>query len=96
MWDGVFNTDPQQTAFFDDFILEASVASLPGDFNSDGKVDGLDLLVWQRNTSVGSLADWKSNYGTGSLAAVAAVPEPMSGALLAFALAAGCLVRGRR
>lgn len=96
MWDGVFNTDPQQTAFFDDFILEASAGTTPGDFNNDGKVDGRDFLVWQRNTSVGSLADWKNNYGTGSLAAVSAVPEPMSAALVAFALAAGCLVRSRR
>jgi hypothetical protein len=96
MWDGVFNVDPQQTAFFDDFVLEASAGTTPGDFNNDGKVDGRDLLVWQRDTNVGSLTDWKNNYGTGSLAAVSAVPEPLSGALVAMALAAGCLVRGRR
>lgn len=57
----------------------------PGDFNSDGKVDGRDFLLWQRNTSVGDLADWQSNYGAGGLASIAAVPEPAALALLALA-----------
>lgn len=54
-----------------------------GDFNGDGIVDGRDFLLWQRggspnNLSAGDLQLWKDTYGTGSLAAVAAVPEPSS------------------
>jgi hypothetical protein len=80
-------------------ILRATFLGLPGipgDFNSDGKVDGRDLLLWQRNTSVGSLADWKANYGTGSLAAVSAVPEPGSLVLIGAMGILTCLGRGRR
>jgi hypothetical protein len=58
-----------------------SGASQPGDFDGDGDVDGRDLLRWQRGQSpnplsASDLAAWKANYGAGSLAAVAAVPEP--------------------
>jgi fibronectin-binding autotransporter adhesin len=53
----------------------------PGDFDGDGDIDGRDFLAWQRNPSVGDLADWRANYGTGSLSAVTAVPEPNSFAL---------------
>lgn len=42
---------------------------LPGDFDNDGDVDGRDFLVWQRDTSVGELADWQENYGARSLSA---------------------------
>jgi hypothetical protein len=48
----------------------------PGDFDSDGDVDGRDFLVWQRNPSVGDLADWQANYGAGTLGAATSVPEP--------------------
>jgi hypothetical protein len=48
-----------------------------GDFDGDNDVDGRDFLVWQRNPSVGDLADWQANYGTGTLVANStAVPEP--------------------
>jgi Tol biopolymer transport system component len=51
--------------------------SLPGDFDGDGDVDGRDFLIWQRNPSIGDLADWQTNYGVGALtAASTAVPEP--------------------
>ena len=53
----------------------SSTAS-PGDFDLDGDVDGRDFLVWQRNPSVGNLADWQANYGAGALAAGVSVPEP--------------------
>ena len=36
----------------------------PGDFNGDGNYDGADFLMWQRDPSVGTLADWEANYGT--------------------------------
>jgi T5SS/PEP-CTERM-associated repeat protein len=60
-------------------------AGLPGDFNADGKVDGRDLLFWQRNPSVGDLADWRANYGeSSSMAETIAVPEPAAAILLAL------------
>jgi hypothetical protein len=61
---------------------------IPGDFDNDSDVDGRDFLVWQRNTSVGNLSDWQTNYGTGTgpLTAVTAVPEPGSLALVAAAV----------
>jgi hypothetical protein len=80
-------------------ILRATflgLVGLPGDFNNDGLVDGRDLLLWQRNTSVGSLADWKANYGNGSLAAVSAVPEPSSLLLIGAFGILSCLGRGKR
>lgn len=90
---GVNNDNAMQIAtiqFFDSSVGQA------GDFDGDGDVDGRDFLVWQRNTSVGSLADWQNNYGAGGLSAVSAIPEPVSCALIAFGLAAGCLIRSRR
>lgn len=59
----------------------------PGDFDFDGDVDGRDFLIWQRNPSVGDLADWQANYGAGSLSVLSdlhggeanpasVVPEP--------------------
>ncbi len=64
------------------------VALIPGDFDIDGDVDGDDFLLWQRNPSVGSLADWESNYGMVSpLSAIpAAVPEPVTLILLLFGM----------
>lgn len=65
--------------------------TLDGDFNADGVVDGLDLLEWQRNPSIGDLADWEADYGqappeqtvvTALPGLVSAVPEPSSVALL--------------
>jgi hypothetical protein len=54
-------------------LVEATfnVANSPGDFDSDGDVDGRDFLRWQRGQSTtplssGDLADWRNNYGTSS------------------------------
>jgi hypothetical protein len=60
------------------------LSALPGDFDIDGDVDGNDFLLWQRDPSVGSLANWEANYGMVAplAAASAAVPEPNSLALL--------------
>jgi hypothetical protein len=72
-------------------------AAADGDFDNDGDVDGRDFLVWQRNPSVGNLADWQANYGTGPLTselAAASVPEPASVLLIACGLTL-CGVRKR-
>ncbi len=68
-----------------------SDAPLSGDFDADGDVDGADFLVWQRNTSVGNLSDWQSNYGnSASLATATAVPEPSTCLLLSVGFLLAC------
>ncbi len=53
--------------------------NLLGDFDNDNDVDGADFLTWQRNTTVGSLLDWQSEYGmTSVVVAATTVPEPTS------------------
>jgi hypothetical protein len=79
-------------------IIGVRVASKPepvADFDGSGIIDGNDFLVWQRDPSVGLLSDWEDLYGTAvSLKATSAVvPEPTT---MALALAALCLVIGRR
>jgi hypothetical protein len=74
---------------------EANVGT-SGDFDGDGDVDGLDLLTWQRNPSVGNLADWQAAYSNGSLTgAVAAVPEPATCGLIFGFVVVASLVRRR-
>ncbi|QEG33581.1 WD40 repeat domain-containing protein [Bythopirellula goksoeyrii] len=54
-----------------------------GDFNGDGIVDGHDFLAWQRNPSIGDLADWQANYdANGSVDNLVTIPEPACGLLL--------------
>jgi hypothetical protein len=79
-----------------DDVSVTEKTTAPGDFNLDGVVDGADFLVWQQDTGVGSLLDWKNNFGAGASASIAAaaVPEPAS-ALLALGMGA-CLVRAAR
>ncbi len=61
-------------------FLEVVAGGLPGDFDNDGDVDGRDFLLWQRNPTIGALADWQANYDTGNLQANSfAVPEPTTG-----------------
>jgi hypothetical protein len=62
-------------------------SALPGDFDGDGVVNGRDFLAWQRNPSVGSLSDWKANYGTGSLVAAVVTTEDVSEPLVASVMA---------
>ncbi|TWU28683.1 PEP-CTERM sorting domain-containing protein [Bythopirellula polymerisocia] len=76
--------------------IAALVVAVPGDFDSDGDVDGRDFLVWQRNTSVGNLADWQANYGVGLSAVTTAVPEPTSLVLVGLVLSAATVCGRRR
>ncbi len=48
--------------FAADALLTVTLVT-PGDFNLDGNVDGTDFLLWQRDPSIGDLADWQANYG---------------------------------
>jgi hypothetical protein len=82
---------------FDNIYL--ALADIPtgnlGDFDLDGDVDGRDFLLWQRNPTIGNLADWQANYGNGSLVAGVTVPEPGS-CILFCALVAAIPARLRR
>jgi hypothetical protein len=49
-----------------------------GDYDGDGDVDGRDFLMWQRNPSVGDLADWQNNYGSTEPISAVASDEPTS------------------
>lgn len=71
-------------------VVEFDLNFVSGDFDNDGDVDGQDFLVWQRGDSprplsAEDLADWQASYGTGSLAARHAVPEPSSWLLIVIA-----------
>ncbi|MCG8449607.1 MAG: hypothetical protein MI725_08515 [Pirellulales bacterium] len=72
---------------------------IDGDFNNDGKVDGYDLLAWQRDTSIGNLNDWRAQYGSSTVVAananVTAVPEPCS-LVMCVAFGASLFVRRYR
>lgn len=68
-----------------DFTQVSVDSGIPGDFNMDGDVNGLDFLLWQQNPGVGPLSDWEGNYGFTSLGAtVTVVPEPASVVLSLF------------
>ena len=75
---------------------------MPGDFDLDLDVDGRDFLAWQRGgspnpLSATDLADWRANYGTGSLMATSnAVPEPSTWVMISLTVMVGKLARLRR
>jgi hypothetical protein len=84
-----------------DFTNPLSLPSIPGDFDGDGKVDGLDLTVWKTafaahtaNADANGDGDsdgddflvWQRNLGAGVPGgASAAAPEPTSLSLMAAA-----------
>jgi hypothetical protein len=92
-----------------DFTNPLSLPGIPGDFDGDGKVDGLDLEVWKgafATHTAGADANgdgdsdgddflvWQQNLGTGvPSGGSAAVPEPASLGLIA---AAAAMFAGRR
>ena len=65
---------------------------LSGDFNHDGVCDGADYLAWERNPSIGSLADWQADYGKVA-GPITGVPEPATFVLLLLASAAALAMR---
>ena len=79
-----------------DFTQVGFAAGLAGDFDSDGDVDGADLLVWQRgfpgSFDADDLTDWKNGFGMTEPASIAglgslATPVPEPGSLLLSMLA---------
>jgi len=79
-----FNPDEIWTTSFGNGLRVLNTGGVLGDFDGDDDADGADFLAWQRNTTLGSLADWEAGFGggLGGLAAATAVPEPTSGLLL--------------
>ncbi len=88
-------------------ITTETIVGGPGDFDSNGIVDGLDFLAWQVDPNLGDLADWEANYGTAglqtvvtlaapALSAATGVPEPGSLALMLIGSCAVSRVRRRR
>jgi hypothetical protein len=67
-----------------------------GDFNSDGKVDAGDYVIW-RKINVGDYATWRLNFGRSVIAsgAAAVVPEPAAVVLLINYVTAMSLLRLR-
>jgi hypothetical protein len=73
-------------AAFDIGAYEWGTAAIPGDFNSDGRVDGADYVVWRKtNGTPAAFQIWRANFGDtsglGSSNAIA-IPEPQATALL--------------
>lgn len=62
--------------------ISVTSTSLSGDFNGDGRVDGQDFLLWQRNPAVGSLTDWENGYNLSLSTNTSSVPEPGAFTLL--------------
>lgn len=83
------NTVPAQSVSIVRFALAE-----PGDFASDGNINGEDFLAWQRyGLSAAELAEWQSAYGGSSSALLdsfSIVPEPTSLTLIFAAIAVTC------
>lgn len=67
------------------------LATLPGDFNSDGTVDTADYIVWRNgNGSQQDYQSWRANFGRttgdGNVVGGASAPEPSAGLLLVLGL----------
>ena len=75
-------------------LLDESPSSIDGDFDGNGIVDGSDFLYWQRDPSVGDLADWQQNYGASVGVSTSRVPEPASISLAALVI--GIFAKRRR
>ncbi|MEO2046148.1 MAG: PEP-CTERM sorting domain-containing protein [Pirellulales bacterium] len=84
-----------ESQYFTDQVLIEIIATLPGDFNLDGDVDGHVFLKWQRGESplplsTADRSDWEANFGAIAPISVfsIAVPEPSTTFLLMLGMAA--------
>ncbi len=82
----IINPGEDRTLYLDN--LRVLTAGSPGDFDSDGDVDGADFLEWQRSNGTPSgLSDWQGGYPPAAASAsFGAVPEPASIGLLTLAM----------
>lgn len=61
-----------------------------GDLDGNGTTDASDFFAWQRNPSIGVLADWQAHYAAGNSPSVSTVPEPSTMMLLLLAMGLLC------
>ncbi|MCA9238318.1 MAG: hypothetical protein KDA44_22755, partial [Planctomycetales bacterium] len=86
---------------FTDYDADVRPTWLPGDINTDGRVDGADFLAWQRGESSlplssSDLMQWQTSFGRGDPLAMRSVPEPAAGAQLLAGLVIALLTAGAR
>jgi hypothetical protein len=109
--DSTFEFSPQSGVTID-FTLTGQLvgtvtfaAGLSGDFNSDGKVDAADYVVWSNGVLVAKTTAnynlWRVNFGahagSGAASSFAAVPEASAAALGLLAFVANvCCWRARK
>jgi hypothetical protein len=94
---------PEAVLTIDNFRTEGTLATLTGDYNSDGKVDAADYVVWRDQNINGQqgYADWRANFGKPAAGGAAlgtggSVPEPASAALVLIGLVLVAMRGGRR
>jgi uncharacterized protein YjbI with pentapeptide repeats len=88
-----------------------SATTLPGDFNSDGTLDAADYVVWRNGLGTTytqtDYNTWRANFGktaarapavadTFANASSANIPEPVTAAILSFALLPMCIASRKR
>jgi fibronectin-binding autotransporter adhesin len=92
-----------------DVLLTLTPGGLAGDYNSDGKVDAADYVVWRKNPTVVGGGDpigyntWRANFGnppgSGSGSGInsgTSVPEPATLSLAGTILALTLLAKSRK
>jgi hypothetical protein len=90
-----------QSAFWDDLVLESAAAGQPGDHNGDGVVDAADYVAWRKNPTAfggdpGGYNTWRENFGEPAAGSGGAVPEPACCTLAIIALVGAAATRRRR
>lgn len=96
----VVSTDsPSAAGGVFEFDLEYEVlAALPGDLNSDGRVDAADYTIWRDDEGIlfdqEDYNEWAANFGT-TAADTIQTPEPATLAMSALAAVVGFALRRR-